>query len=126
MVIARLFDKELEMRSRYRFILPYQRTQAAHCNDVVAPVCLTGLCDIQKHTDLNTIISEIPWGSPFTHQFAVRGVHEFDPLYPLLPTADNKLSILREVDRFLELCSSVVQVRRVDVVNSIARFDEAV
>lgn len=89
MVIARLFDKEFEMRGRYRFILPYQRAQTAHCNNVVAPVCLTRLRYIQKRTRLGIVISEIPWGSLFTYQFAIRGIHEFDPIYPLLATLDN-------------------------------------
>ena len=76
--------------------------------------------------DLDTIVGKIFWGSLFAYQFAVRGVHEFDPLYPLLPTADNDLSIFRDGGCFLEFCSSAVQIRRVDVINSVTGFDEAV
>jgi hypothetical protein len=89
-------------------------------------VCLAGLCDIQKHVDLDAVISEIPLASLITYQFTIRGVHEFDPLYPLLPTTDNDLSIIRDGDYFLEFCGSAVQVRRVDVINGVTRFDEAV
>ena len=89
-------------------------------------MCLAGPCDIQKHADLDAVIGEILLVSLITYQFTIRGVHELDPLYPLLPAADNNLGILRDCDYFLEFCSSVVQVRRVNVINSITGFDEAV
>jgi len=76
--------------------------------------------------DLDAVISEILLASLITYQLTIREVHEIDPLHPLLPATDNNLSILRDCDYFLEFCSSVVQVRRVNAINSITGFDEAV
>jgi hypothetical protein len=60
MVIARLFDKEFEMRGRYWFVLPDQRTKTAYCDDAIAPVRLARARDIQKHADLGMMLSEDP------------------------------------------------------------------
>jgi len=126
MVIARLFDEKFEMPIRYWFILPYQRAQAANRHDTIAPVCLGGPCNIQKHADLDAVVSEVPLASFVTYQFMIRGVHEFDPFYPLLPATVNDLSILWDGGCFLEFSSSAVQVRRVNVIDSVTGFDEAV
>ena len=75
---------------------------------------------------LGAILSKIFRQSLFTHQLAIGDVHEFDPLYPFLPTADNDLSILRNGSGFLEFCGGVVQARRSYVIDGVARFDEAV
>ena len=89
-------------------------------------MCLAEPCDIQKHAGLDAVLSEVLLVSFVTYQFMIRGVHEFDPFYPLLPATDNDLSILWDGDCFLELSSSAVQVRRVNVINSVTGFDEAV
>jgi hypothetical protein len=87
---------------------------------------LTGACNIQKHTGLGTIFRGKFLKLFLTHQFVIGGVHQFDPLYPLLSAADNNLSILRNSNGFLEFCGSMVQARRLYVINGIARFNEAV
>jgi hypothetical protein len=58
MVIARLFDKEFEMRGSYGFVLPNQRSKTAHGDDAITPVRLAGARDFQKHADLDTTLSE--------------------------------------------------------------------
>ena len=126
MVITCLFDKEFEMSSCYRLILPYQRAQAANCNDIIAPVCFAGPRDIQKHTGLDATISRAPLGTLITYQFMVRSVHELGSFFSLLSATDNDLSFLRDNNRFLEFCSSAIQVRSMDAINRVTGFDEAV
>ena len=89
-------------------------------------MCLTGLCDIQKYADLDTIISKILRILLVTYQLVICAVHKLDPFYSLLPATDNDLSVLRDGDHLLEFCSGTVQVRRVDIINSVTGFDEAV